>query len=296
MHATDEKPPGIGHRTVSTLLATARERLAGASESPGLDAELLLVRVLKSDRTSLYANPEQLVSPDAVHQYLGMVDSRREGQPVAQLVGSRAFWTFDLEVTSDTLVPRPETELLVERSLVRMRDQDNPRVLDLGTGSGAVAMAMASERGDAVVTATDVNPQAIDVARRNAAREGLDRIRFETGDWYEALEEPEQFHLVVSNPPYVSESEIEQAGPELRFEPRAALVAGADGLEDIQRVVADAPNYLLPGGWLILEHGTSQGESVRQLLTVAGFNVIMTSRDLAGHERVTEGRFPGTGS
>ena len=293
MHASDEKLPGIGHRTVSTLLAAARERLAGASESPGLDAELLLVRVLKSDRTSLYANPEQLVAPDDVQQYLGMVNSRREGQPVAQLLGSRAFWTFELEVTGDTLVPRPETELLVERSLVRMRDQDNPRVLDLGTGAGAVAMALASERGDAILTASDISEQAVQVARRNASREGLDRIRFETGDWFSFLDAEEHFHLIASNPPYVSEEEIQDAGPELRFEPRQALVSGAEGLDDITRIVSESPAHLFPGGWLILEHGATQGEKVRGLLARAGYNVIMTSRDLAGRERVTEGRLPG---
>jgi release factor glutamine methyltransferase len=269
--------------------AALRERLAEVSPTAALDAELLVARVLGRGRAALAADPQRALAPGELLALESLARRRLAGEPVAYLTGLREFWSLELEVTPDVLVPRPETELLVERALEAIRNVENPAVLDLGTGSGAIAVAIASGRADAAVTATDASAAALAVARRNAARHGLRNLRFAEGDWYAPVA-PGRFDAIVSNPPYVAEGDAALAA--LAHEPRLALVAGADGLAALAAVTAGAPPRLVPGGWLLLEHGAGQGPAVRSLFAAAGLAAIRTWRDLAGQERVTGGARP----
>lgn len=286
MAAETQSAPPAGAATVEALLR-AGVRLLDGSASPRLDAELLLAWVLGRDRAALFARREAQVEAVTARRYLDALHARQRGQPVAQIVGRREFWSLDLEVTADVLTPRPETELLVERALARLPAEGS--ALDLGTGSGAVALALASERPAARVLATDRSEAALAVARRNAARHRLGRVAFAAGDWFEAAGRA-RFDVVVANPPYVADADWAATGPELGFEPRAALAGGADGLDAIRRIVAGAGGHLVPGGWLLLEHGAGQGAAVRALFAAAGFVAVATSPDLAALPRVTEGR------
>jgi len=266
-----------------------RERLAPASPTAALDAEVLVAAVLGIDRARLAADPGRALAPEELFALESLVRRRLDGEPVAYLTGRREFWSLDLEVTPDVLVPRPETELLVERALAAIAGLVNPAVLDLGTGSGAVAIAIAAERRDAEVAATDRSAAALAVARRNAARHAPANLRFLEGDWYAPLAGA-QFDAIVSNPPYVAEGDAALGA--LAREPRGALVAGPEGLDALAAIVAGAPRHLARGGRLLLEHGAGQGAAVRGLLAAAGFGAVATFRDLAGHERVTEGVRP----
>jgi len=271
---------------VADALAALRTRLAAASPSAGLDAELLVARVLGAGRSSLAADPDRGLAPEELLALESLVRRRLAGEPVAYLTGRREFWSIELEVTPDVLVPRPETELLVERVLAAVAGLENPAVLDLGTGSGAIAIAVAAERPDAEVTATDASAAALGVAQRNAAGLGLRNLRFCKGDWYTPLAGA-RFNAIVSNPPYVAAGDPALAA--LAHEPRLALVGGSDGLEALAVVASGAPRHLLPGGWLLVEHGASQGAAVRRLLQCAGLERVTTRADLAGLDRVTEG-------
>jgi len=270
-------------------VAALRERFAPASPTPALDAELLVARVLGFTRAAIAADPGRALAPEELTTLESLARRRLAGEPVAYLTGRREFWSLELEVTPDVLVPRPETELLVERTLAAVAALSRPAVLDLGTGSGAVALAVAASRGDAAVTATDVSPAALAVAKRNAARIGLPNLRFFAGDWYAPLGAA-RFDAIASNPPYVADGDPALAG--LAHEPRLALVAGQDGLAALAAVAAGAAARLAPGGRLLLEHGAGQGAAVRALLGDAGFSEVRTHRDLAGLERVTEGTRP----
>lgn len=270
-------------------LGALRERLAPVSPSAALDAEILVATVLGIDRARLAANPDRALAAEELFALESLVRRRLDGEPVAYLTGRREFWSLDLEVTPDVLVPRPETELLVERALAAIAGLPTPAVLDLGTGSGAVAIAIASERRDAAVTATDRSPSALAVARRNAARLAPANLGFFEGDWYAPITGM-HFEAIVSNPPYVAAGDA--ALEALAKEPRLALIAGPDGLDALRAIVAGAAGHLAPGGRLLLEHGAAQGAAVRGLLAGAGFGAVATFRDLAGHERVTEGERP----
>jgi len=275
-------------RAVDAITAL-RERFAPTSPTPALDAELLVARVLGLGRAALAADPGRALAPEELTTLESLARRRLAGEPVAYLTGRREFWSLELEVTPDVLVPRPETELLVERTLAAIAGRARPSVLDLGTGSGAVALAVAKERPDASVTAIDASPAALAVAERNAARHALPNLRFLAGDWYAPLGAG-RFDAIASNPPYVGEGDPALAA--LAHEPRLALTAGADGLAALAKIAAGAAARLAPGGRLLLEHGTSQGAPVRELLVAAGFGEVATWRDLAGHERVTEGTRP----
>jgi release factor glutamine methyltransferase len=278
--------------TVDALLRTATRQLAQAGDSPRLDAELLLAHAMGATRTDLYRTSFDVV-PDAVAQgYQALLAERVAGRPVAQLVGRRDFWTLSLQVTDATLVPRPETELLVALALDWLPADSPGPVLDLGTGTGAVALAIAAERPAAAVTATDLSAAALAVARANARVAGLERVTFLPGNWYGALPDDRRYALIVSNPPYVTPSELAAAEPALRFEPAMALLAGDDGLDALRAIVAGAGPRLLPGGGLLLEHGATQGTAMRNLLQAAGFEHPQTWPDLAGHPRVTGARLP----
>ena len=269
---------------VRDLLAAASRRLGGAR----LEAELLLAHALGVSRARLYAWPEHEPEPMQREAFDRLVAARERGEPIAYLTGRREFWSLDLAVTPDVLIPRHETELLVELALDRIARDRDVRVADLGTGSGAIALALARERPLARVTATDASAAALDVARRNAARLGIGNVAFAVGDWYAALGDA-RFDLIISNPPYIAAGDAHLAQGDLRFEPAAALASGADGLDAIRRIVADAPEHLADGGALLLEHGFDQSLRVRALLDAAGFQNVTSVSDNGGHERVTLG-------
>ncbi|MEO8445391.1 MAG: peptide chain release factor N(5)-glutamine methyltransferase [Gammaproteobacteria bacterium] len=283
--------------TVDQLLRDGARRLGGLGGSPRLDAELLLAHALGETRESLYRSLFNTVSGDAEQRFGALLDERATRRPVAQLVGRRDFWTFSVEVTRATLVPRPETELLVERALARIPADTVREVADLGTGTGAIALAIAGERPACYVVATDISKPALTVARRNVKALGLRNVTFARGDWFAALPDPEEpknrFHVLVSNPPYIAADEWASADPELGFEPRVALDGGDDGLDPYRVLAAGASRYLRPGGWLLVEHGFRQADEVRSLLKHAGFGNLSTASDLAGRPRVTEGQYGG---
>jgi release factor glutamine methyltransferase len=267
--------------TVSTALAAYNGELR-------LDAELLLAACLGVQRATLLARPERDVPAGVAARFAQLMERRRRGEPVAYLVGEKEFWSLPLKVTADVLVPRPETETLVEAALAAGGGATQLTVLELGTGSGAIALALAKERPHWRITATDRSATALGVARENAARLGLTRVEFLSGDWYVPVA-ARRFDLVVSNPPYIAAADPALAAPELAFEPRDALVAGVTGLEALQIIVEQAPRHLREAGRLLLEHGWDQGARLRSLLAAAGFSNIRTLHDLAGRERVTAG-------
>ena len=257
-------------------------------DSPTRDLELLLGHCLARSRTWLYTWPETELSTEQLAQFEALRARRERGEPIAHLVGQRDFWTLTLASDATTLIPRPETETLVEWAL-QLPLPAQARVLDLGTGSGAIALALASERPQWQVAGVDASSAAIALASRNAQANSLDRVRLLQSNWYTALE-GERFDLIAANPPYVAAGDPHLGRGDLRFEPRSALVAADDGLADLAHIVAGAPAYLAAGGWLLLEHGYAQGAAVRQLLADAGFTGIATRNDLAGQERVSRGR------
>ncbi|MCI4567864.1 peptide chain release factor N(5)-glutamine methyltransferase [Lysobacter sp. CFH 32150] len=254
------------------------------------DAELLLAHVLDKPRSWLFAHGDDALSPDAAERFDALIARCAAGEPVAYLIGRRGFWKFDLAVDAATLIPRPETELLVELALARLSNEASLRVADLGTGSGAIALALAHERPRAQVIATDASSGALAIARANAQALGLANIEFRHGDWFMPLA-GERFDLIASNPPYIADDDPHLQ--ELRFEPGSALASGADGLDAIRVIARDAPAHLVPGGWLLLEHGWEQGAAARALLSAAGFMQVSTERDLEDRDRVTLGRMGG---
>jgi release factor glutamine methyltransferase len=277
--------------TVAALLAEAASRLAArAGADARAEAEILVAHGLGWGRTALWARPQAGVAAADLARCLALVARRAAGEPVAYLTGRRGFWTIELEVTPAVLIPRPETELLVELALAWLPEQGPVRVADLGTGSGAVALALASERPDWEILATDASAEALAVARRNAERLGLHGVSFRLGDWTRALHPDERFLAILSNPPYVAEGDPHLAQGDLPWEPRSALVGGPDGLDAIRRLATGAVGHLAPGGRLLVEHGAAQGPAARAILRAAGLAEVQTVRDLAGLERVSSGR------
>ena len=264
--------------------------LRGAGGVAPADAEILLAHVLGRSRTWLYAHADAETCADARRRFEALLARRRAGEPVAYLTGSRGFWRFELRVNADTLVPRPETERLVELALERLPEDAAWRIVDLGTGSGAIALALAAERPRAVVVATDASEGALAVARDNARALGLGNIAFRHGDWFAPLA-GERFDLVASNPPYIALGDPHLDAGDLRFEPPAALSSGADGLDAIRAIAQGAPSHLSPGGWLLVEHGWEQGPAVRALFEAAGLVGVATHLDLEQRDRVTLGRY-----
>jgi release factor glutamine methyltransferase len=274
--------------TVEDTLKLAARNLAAHSDSPELDAEVLLSTVMGVTRSALIVRSAESVNENLLHAYRGLVDRRIDGVPVAYLTGRREFWSLPLKVTPAVLVPRHETELLVEMAL-RLLPKHEPRsVLDLGTGSGAVALAIASERPLAVITGVDVSPAALGVARDNARALALTNLEWRLGSWFDAVSE-ERFHVIVSNPPYVAAGDPALAA--LAAEPELALNGGPTGLDALAAIVKGAPPHLLNGGWLVLEHGAAQHREVASLLERAGFGSVETQQDFSGKPRVTLGNF-----
>ncbi|HSN17890.1 MAG TPA: peptide chain release factor N(5)-glutamine methyltransferase [Gammaproteobacteria bacterium] len=258
------------------------------SDSPRLDAELLLAHTLGKDRSYLRAHPDASLTPAQAAEFERLMAARARGEPVAYLTAKREFWSLELKVTPATLIPRPETELLVEQALALIPPHVDWQVADLGTGSGAIALAIAKERPRCHVTAVDVSQEALGVAQHNAHALDIDNVEFLQGDWFTPLGE-RRFHVIASNPPYVGDSDPHLREGDLRFEPPQALSSGADGLRDIRRIVSDAPRHLADGGHLLLEHGHGQGAAVRALLRSVGFASPRSFRDLSGLERVSVG-------
>lgn len=274
--------------TVAQALKRAADRIARALDldaaSAGIEARSLLASALSVGRAWLIAHARDPVDPEMLPKFEAMVERRITGEPVAYILGCREFYGLDFRVTKDVLVPRPETELLVDLALERVPERDTFRVLDLGTGSGIVGISIARHRQRATVTALDKSLPALAVAKRNG--EGLENIRFVESDWFSALQ-GEKFDLILSNPPYIAEGDGHLAN--LKFEPGLALTSGKDGLDAIRNIIEAAPSHLEPGGWLLFEHGYDQGEICRELLS-KNFAEVATWRDLSGIERVSGGR------
>ncbi len=277
---------------IGAALVRATARLAAGSDSGRLDAELLLAHVLGIERGQLRARDGESLSERQARDFEGLVSRRERGEPVAYLLGRRDFWTLSLEVNAAVLVPRPETELLVEIALERLRGRLGPAVLDLGAGSGAIGLALASERPDAQIDLVDSSAAALAVAERNRARLALGNARTLLGDWYAPVA-GRHYALIVANPPYLAATDPHLGAAPLGHEPRQALVSGPEGLEALAIIAAGASAHLDPGGALILEHGASQGAATRALLASVGLDGIETRRDLAGLERATLGGRPG---
>jgi release factor glutamine methyltransferase len=285
--------------SAEALLAQGTRRLAEAPHAPQaappgtssttLDAQLLLAHAMGLTRTRVMTHLERIPDAPVSQRYSDLIERRAAGEPLAYILGVKEFWSLPLEVGPAVLVPRPETELLVERALA-LRPQPSGRVADLGTGSGAIALALAIERPDWQIVATEASADALATARANAAALNLARVELALGNWFEPLG-GRTFDLVVSNPPYVAEDDPAMQDPALRFEPRIALTPGSDPLACLREIIRAAPEHLTRDGWLLLEHGADQASAVAHELVARGFRSVRSHRDLAGHERMTEAQF-----
>jgi len=275
---------------IRALIEEGAARLKRVADDPRHEAEILLGAALGRPRSFLIAHPErQVLDCEATDRYEAQVTRRAQGEPIAYILGEKEFWSLPLLVESDVLIPRPETELVVERALAHLPADAACDVLDLAAGSGAIALAIASDRPRCRVVGIDVSPAAVTLAIRNAARLGLERVEFHVGCWFEPAAS-RLFDVIASNPPYIAEGDSRVEPAVRRYEPHAALFSGPTGLEALGEIAARAPRHLKPGGWLVLEHGDRQGVAVRGLLAAAGFGSIATHRDLAAHDRCTEGQ------
>lgn len=288
---------GLAPGSIADWLAWAQRELSEASDSPQADAETLLAALLGIERGQLPANRGNPLEAATVLRFASWLERRKSGEPVAYITGRQGFWTLDLAVDSSVLIPRPDTETLVEWALAILKQSVKtstaraPRIADLGTGSGAIALALAQAHPEAAIVATDISADALELAGVNARAHGIGNVEFRGGRWLEALDAATaEFDLIVSNPPYIAEGDAHLAA--LRYEPRLALTAGADGLGAIREIVAAAPAYLGPSAWLLLEHGHDQGAAVRGLMQGAGFVDVTTRADFGGNERVSGGRQP----
>jgi len=272
---------------IANLLKQATAENAGGLSR--VDAEYLLSHYLSKPRSWLYAHSDYQLKPEQEIDFQELINRRQQGEPIAYITGRRGFWSFDLLVTPDTLIPRPETELLVELVIERIDLISDSQVLDLGTGTGAIALALAKECPKAKVVAVDYSEPALVVARQNAAELHLRNLEILQSNWFEGLQE-RRFDVIVSNPPYIEDADEHLQQGDLRFEPRTALASGADGLDDIRIIVSGAKAQLNHNAWLLIEHGWNQAESIRQLFLDAGFVDVTTEQDLAKRDRVTMGR------
>lgn len=273
--------------TIRQAIEKIEPQLREMSESSRLDVELILCAVLKITRETLYAYPERKLTIRLQRQLIKLIERRKKGEPVAYLIGHKEFWTLDLDVNSHVLIPRVETELLVEWALNQFSREEEIRMADLGTGSGAIALALASECPHWLVDAADTSSQAIKIAKQNSKKYGIKNVRFYLGEWCDALPRND-YHAILGNPPYVSESDSH--GLHLRFEPREALAAGGDGLAAMREIIPQARDFLMEGGWLVLEHGDQQAAAVMELMEDAGYWEVNDFPDLAGLPRMVVGR------
>lgn len=282
---------------MQTIFSSGSNIAALQRQSPldALETRILLMHALRMTRIELITQSERVPGDQELQQLRSLVQRRIAGEPIAYLVGQREFFGLPLRVTTDVLIPRPETELLVELALERAPHR--ARLLDMGTGSGAIAVALSHSRADLQVSALDVSAAALDIARQNAAQHlaSSGALRLLQSDWYRALPAGEQFELIVSNPPYIVAGDAHLSQGDLRFEPIGALTDHADGLSALRTIVKGAAAHLVAGGWLLMEHGYDQAAAVRALLMARGFSDVQSWRDLAGIERVSGGMRPQAG-
>ncbi|MDM1707928.1 peptide chain release factor N(5)-glutamine methyltransferase [Thiopseudomonas alkaliphila] len=276
--------------TIQTLLTQSSAVIE--SDTAQLDAELLLCQVLGKPRSYLFAWSEQVLTAEQLAHFEQLLARRVAGEPIAYIVGKQGFWSLDLSVEPSTLIPRADTETLVEQALHLPLEAQVERlqVLDLGTGTGAIALALASERPNWQVTGVDRVPEAVALAQQNQQQVGLTNARFLTSHWFESLA-GSRYQLIVSNPPYIAEQDPHLAQGDVRFEPISALTSGADGLDDIRHIIQQAPKYLARHGWLLLEHGYDQAEAVQALMLAQGFLAVETKQDLGRNDRITFGQW-----
>ena len=280
---------------IETLLDAASCKLARAasysSDTPRLDAEILLAFVLKQTRTWLHTWPDKVVDEPDLQQFNALLSRRIAGEPIAHLVGSQEFWSLELQVSPATLIPRPETERLVELALERIPTDSRYEILDLGTGCGAIALALAHERPLCHITATDQSALALELARHNAQQHQLNNVTFLHGNWFSPLENQQQFDVIVSNPPYIVENDPHLQQGDVRYEPVSALAAGPDGLDDIRQIIEGARSHLKKHGWLLLEHGYDQAQAITTMLRSQGYEMVEDFDDYAGIPRIAAARY-----
>lgn len=278
--------------TIKACLQQAQLLLNDISDSSRLDAEVLLAFVMQKNRTWLYTWSDKIPSPDQLQQFNLLVSQRQQGTPIAYLTGEKEFWSLPLQVSPATLIPRGDTEILVEvalelaQTLQQKNPQENIRILDLGTGTGAIALALASELPTAKITAVDKMPQAVELAEKNCAALGFKNVTVLHSDWFSAIT-LQKFHVIVSNPPYIDEQDPHLKQGDVRFEPLTALVAPNQGLADIQHIAEHAKQHLLPNGFLCVEHGWQQADAVQSVFTQSGYVGVKTVKDYGGNDRVT---------
>lgn len=275
--------------TVRQCVREGAEKLADRSDSARLDAELLLAHVLKKERSWLFAWAEQSVPKDAYEAWRVLLQRRVAGEPLAYILGEREFWSLPLFTDASTLIPRPDTEVLVEKVLALLPSTPC-RILDLGTGTGAIALALAKERPDCDVDAVDYSAAALALAVKNRERHRAHNLSLFLSNWFSAV--TEHYHFIVSNPPYIDQADEHLQKGDLRYEPASALVAAEEGLADIKKIVAQAAEYLLPQGWLLIEHGWKQKTAVQKLFVEQGYRAVETAADYAGNDRITLGQRP----
>ncbi|HRD69762.1 MAG TPA: peptide chain release factor N(5)-glutamine methyltransferase [Legionella sp.] len=273
---------------IRMALTEAMQHLKVESPEPRLDAEILLMHSLSKNRAYLYAHPDQILSDDQLKEYLHLIYQRARGIPIAYITGHREFWSLCLKVNPHTLIPRHETERLVELVIELLPDTSETHILDLGTGSGAVALAVATERPQWQITACDISIEALKIARENATNLGITNIQFFHSDWFKSLP-PQSYHAILSNPPYIAQDDPHLAQGDIRFEPLSALASGQDGLADLQYIIRNSYNYLLPGGMLLMEHGFDQKIPINTIMKQIGYNNVHCWQDLNGVDRVSGG-------
>jgi release factor glutamine methyltransferase len=281
--------------TISQTLSDARQKLQTASPSPAVDASILMCHILDCGSSHLLAWPEKELTPQQAAAFSSVLKRREAGEPVAYITGKREFWSLSLKVSSDVLIPRPETETLVEFVLELFSNRSEMKIADLGTGSGAIACALASEHPDWQIVATDISAAALDIARINASTHKLENIHFQLGAWFEPVNNHD-FDLIISNPPYVAADDHHLIEGDVRYEPGVALASGEQGLDAISVLTWQAGDYLTTGGWLIIEHGYDQQQSVHDCFEHGGFEEIIQLTDLAALPRATAGRYLKSGA
>lgn len=282
---TQTLPEKLGETRISIS-----NSLAVISQTSRLDADILLSFALQIDRHNLDIQSERVLNEDELAVVREFVSRRLNGEPMSYITGFKEFWSLPVRVSPVVLIPRPETELLVERVLQAAGDFVSPRIAELGTGSGAVSLALASELPNSSILATDISENALRIAQKNQKSLGFGNISLIASNWFGALRN-HCFHIVCSNPPYIEEDDSCLNDPAICHEPRQALVGGVDGLDSIRQIVKSADHYLVNHGWLLLEHGWNQGSAVREFMKVAGFERVTTTRDIGGNERITEGQY-----